>query len=196
MDRLIVASLACLVLHALTSCVTTRPFVLERSDDLSARPDWATLGEAPSESDGKVRFLGMVEVEGDSSKSAAMNMSDEKALSEPMRSLVEQFLDQNQVGEEIRTDANVGRRIISATRGKRPAMPGLVVVRRYWETVVIPQGALSSDRVELRVYSLAEVPASEYQRAKKEFWNSLQGNSEVREILNEVGRSQREALSK
>src|SRR2546421_4274459 len=47
-------------------------------------------------------FLGYIEVDQEASKSAALNMADEKALSEPMRALVDQFLDQNQVGEDVR----------------------------------------------------------------------------------------------
>ena len=50
----------------------------------------------------------VVEVDGDASKSAALNMSDEKAMSEPMRALTDQFLEQNQVGEELRKSSSSG----------------------------------------------------------------------------------------
>jgi hypothetical protein len=186
--------LAVSVLVLLSSCVTTRPWVSERSDDLQSRPDWATLDKSMSRSSGVVSFLGYVEVAGDSSKSAALNMADEKALSEPMRSIVGQFLDQNQVGEELRRELNIGQRIISAARNKRATMPSLSITRRYWETVVVPQSGLSDDLVHLRVYSLAEVPAAEFKAARAAVISELSANTEVGKILNEVGQKQREAL--
>lgn len=175
----------------LFGCTTTGPRVVERADSLSSTPEWASLTNSVRENAGKKYFLGYVEVDGDASKSAALNMADEKAMSEPMRGLVDAFLDQNQVGEELRKEASVGQRVLSATRGYRPPMPGLTVVKRYWETVSVtdPQG---NSRVELRAFALAEIPVTEFEKAKKNYLQRLAGNSEIKKVLAEVGAKQRE----
>jgi len=175
----------------LFGCTTTGPHVVERADSLSSTPEWASLTNSVRENAGKKYFLGYVEVDGDASKSAALNMADEKAMSEPMRGLVDAFLDQNQVGEELRKEASVGQRVMSATRGYRPPMPGLTVVKRYWETVAVtdPQG---NSRVELRAFALAEIPVAEFEKAKKDYLHRLAGNSEIKKVLAEVGAKQRE----
>ena len=166
--------------------------VLERSDGLTEKPPWAAITASTSQKDGKLQFLGFSSFPGDVNVSAALNVSDEKALSEPMRSLVDAFLDQNQVGETLRDDTT-SQRIISATRGYRPPMPGLQVVKRYWETVVITVGYES--KTELRCYSLAEIPASEFSSAKSQYLSRLAGNQEIKNILKDVGEKQRDAVS-
>lgn len=165
---------------------------LERSDNLKEKPEWASLSSALTEKDGKLQFLGFSAFPRDVNISAALNVSDEKALSEPMKSLVDAFLDQNQVGETLRDDTTA-QRVISATRGYRPPMPGLQIVSRYWETVVITVGGVS--KTELRCYSLAEIPSSEFQSAKSQYLARLAGNQEVKQILRDVGEKQREKVS-
>ncbi len=183
-----------LVLSLITSsaCTTTPDVsVVERADSLSSKPEWASVTRANYEEEGKMFFLGYIEVDGDSSKSAALNMSDEKAMSEPLRALTDQFLDQNQVGEELRKDSSVGQRVISATRGYRPPMAGLKVVSRYWETVRVPnQSDPNITRVELRAYSLVELPKSDFENAKKAYFTRLSGEPAVKKILDEVGAAQ------
>ena len=178
---------------AILACTTTdSSTVLERADDLKSRPEWASVTNSTFDEKDKSFFVGYIEVEGDSSKSAALNMADEKAMSEPMRSLVDQFLDQNQVGEELRKDAVVGQRVISATRGYRPPMAGLKVVKRYWETVRVPGVTPDSARIELRAFSLAELPKSDYEAAKKEYFARLRKEPAVKKILEDVGAKQRD----
>src|SRR6478735_1022350 len=75
--------------------------VLERSDALDEKPSWANIGASAYSENGKHFFVGHVAVHEGASKSAALNMADEKAFSEPMRSIVREFLDQNQVGESL-----------------------------------------------------------------------------------------------
>lgn len=179
--------LCCSVLIASCSSLNT-PDVIERSDDLSSRPSWTSITEPELTIDDKKLFLGYVEVDGNASKSAALNMADEKALSEPMRGLVDQFLDQNQVGEDLRKDASIGSRVISATRGYRPPMPGLQITKRYWESVTTPIGS------QLRVFSLAEISVAEFERAKADYFARLSGNTELKKIMREVGRKQRSKI--
>ncbi len=175
-----------LVAVLFASC-SSGPRVLERADALSSRPDWVQVTRPSFDEDGKRYFLGYVEVDGDASKSAALNMSDEKALSEPMRALVDQFLDQNQVGEDVRQDAAIGQRVISATRGSRPPMPTLTIVKRYWETVAT--GDVTS---QTRAFSLAEISIPEFERTKREVFLKLSGNTQLKAILDDVGKKQRE----
>jgi len=180
------------------SCATGIPKasvqVLERSDSYTSKPEWASIDHPTKTENGKKTFTSSVTVEGDDvSKSALLNMSDEKAFSEPMRSLVDQYLDQNQVGEDIRSSGTVGTRIISAARGYRPPMPSLEVINRYYETVIVtlPNG---SYRYETRAYSRVSVEVGDYEKAKRIYFNRLNGTSEVQNVLKEVGAQQREAI--
>ena len=177
----------------LSACASTGPKVIERADALSSAPEWASVTRSAHEKDGKHFFLGYITLNEGASKSAAMNMADEKALSEPMRAIVKEFLDQNQVGESVNQGDTVGQRVISATRGYRPPMPGLHIANRYWETVMVPT-ADGKQRIELRVYSLAGIPSNEYADAKKAALQNLSGNNEVKKILDDVGARQRDAV--
>ena len=180
------------------SCTTMIPKasveVLERSDSYTSKPEWASIDHPTKTENGKKTFTSSVTIEGeDVSKSALLNMSDEKAFSEPMRSLVDQYLDQNQVGEDIRSSGTVGTRIISASRGYRPPMPSLEVVNRYYETVIItlPNGSFHQ---ETRAYSRVSVDMNDYEKAKRTYFNRLNKTSEVQNVLKEVGAQQREAI--
>lgn len=177
----------------LSACASTGPKVIERADALGSAPEWASVTRGAYEKEGKHFFLGYITLNDGASKSAAMNMADEKALSEPMRAIVKEFLDQNQVGESVNQGDAVGQRVISATRGYRPPMPGLHIANRYWETVMVPS-ADGKQRIELRVYSLAGIPSNEYAEAKKAALQNLSGNNEVKKILDDVGARQREAV--
>ena len=173
----------------ISGCATTGVSVLERSDNLSSAPSWATMTKASYKKEGNNYFVGYVTVDGQSSPSAAMNASDEKALSSPMQSLVNQFMDQNQVGEDLQN--TTGQRIISSLRSERIPMPSLQITSRYWERVQIPEGEGGS-RTELRVYSLAEVSESDFIKAREIAFRKLQGKPEIKSILDEVGKSQRD----
>jgi hypothetical protein len=171
------------------SCASVdTPTITERSDSLSSTPEWTQMLRSNYEESGKRYFLGFVEINGNASKSAALNMADEKALSEPMRGLVDQFMDQNQIGENLRKNSSLGSRIISATRGYRPPMPSLQISKRYWEVVYSPHGT------SLRAYALAEIPSADFEEAKSEFFSHLAGNSEMKHILSEVGKAQRKNI--
>jgi hypothetical protein len=45
-----------------------------------------------------------------------------------------------------------------------------------------------------RAYALAEVSVAEYEKAKRDYFARLRGDSEVAKILREVGQAQREAI--
>lgn len=174
--------------HLLAGCATHS--VTERADNISYQPDWTFMDKSYVERDGKLFFVSFIEVDGSSSKSAALNMSDEKAYSEPMRAVVEYFLDQNQVGEELKKDESFSRRIISATRGYRPPMPSLKVSKRYWEKV------MQADHTqELRAFTMVEINQGDFEKAKQAYLDHLKGIPEVKKILDEVGKEQREKVA-
>jgi hypothetical protein len=176
------------------ACVSVKgPQVLERSDNLAAAPTWVRLDQPAESPPGRMQFLGLVTVPGDSSKSAALNMADEKALSEPMRAIVSAFLDQNQVGEDMRIQDQVGQRIISATRTMRPAMPTLRIARRYWETRSAVDPSSGEVIYQLHAWAQAELEEADFTRARREYLSQLRGDPKIRAILDEVGRAQRES---
>jgi hypothetical protein len=183
-------SLAFAALVILSGCVT-RPSVqvIERADNLSEAPSWTSFTNVQAADNGAVNFLGYMEVNGDAQISAAFNMSDEKAMSEPLRSLVDAFLDQNQVGEEYGADSTFGRRIISVTSGYRPAMPSLHIATRYYELVVVHSG-IAADQLKLRVWSRAVTSLPDFDHAKKQYSRRLAGEPEIRRMLNEIGKKQ------
>jgi hypothetical protein len=174
-------SIIMLVFLAACSGSQIRSTVVDRAGHASSAPEWVNDTRASYELNGKLYFVGYVEVEGESSKSAALNMADEKALSEPLRALVDQFIDQNQVGEDL--SHSTGQRIISSTRSLRPAMPSLHIANRYWE--VIDTGTLG-----LRAYSLAEIPTAELDKAKQSYFTRLANDTDVQKILKDVGQKQ------
>ena len=178
----------------LISCASTNGVsVLERADHLSSAPSWASITNGAPVIEGKLTFLGYVEVDADASKSATANMADEKARTEPFRALVDQYLEQNQLSEDLRKDSSISQRIISSTRGYLPPLPSMAVTKRYWE-VVRTERKDGSAREELRFYSLAEVSKNDFENAKKVYFQRLNGNKETKAILNDVGAKQRDAV--
>lgn len=167
--------------------------VLERSDEASSRPGWASFDVPVSIIEGKIYFTSNVTVSGSPSKSALMNMADEKAFSEPMRAIVDEFLDQNQVAEELNSDVNLSQRIISATRGYRAAMPSAHVVNRYWESVIVtlPDGSF---RTETRGFSRVSIDIGDYERAKRDTLARLHKSPAIKDLLQEVGSKQIEKV--
>lgn len=160
--------------------------VLERSDEKLSRPEWASFDSPVSVADGKIYFTSNVTVSGSPSKSALMNMSDEKAFSEPMRAIVNEFLDQNQVAEELSSDVNLSQRIISATRGYRAAMPSAHIANRYWESVIVtlPDGSF---KTETRGFSRVSIDLADYEQAKRDTLARLRKTPVIQNLLEEIG---------
>lgn len=185
--------IALISIALLTACSSTsggmknlKPTVelLEASD---SKPTWVSLTTPTGKEEGGRFFVSFVTVGGEASKAATLNMSDEKAFSEAFRSIVNEFLDQTQMGEDDK--ATIGHRIISSTRNYRPAMPSLHISSRYWENVVItlPDGSFRS---ELRAFSKASVSENDYQRASKTYLDSLNKAPEMKALLQEIAHKQ------
>lgn len=179
-----------ITLLLLVGCSSTGPKVIDAADNQFSKPSWVSTINPSFVKDGKIFFIAWVEVDGNASKAAALNMSDEKAMSEPFRALVDEFLDQNQVGEELRKEASVGQRVISATRGYRPPMPALKITNRYWDVTTLGEYGPTN----LKAYTLVELPMTDYEAAKQAYLNRLAGNSEVKKILSDVGEKQRRKI--
>ncbi len=99
------------------------------------------------------------------------------------------------MGEELRADAVFGRRIISATSGYRPPIQSLQITQRYFEVVVV-KSVVGEDQTRLRVWSLAEASRHDFDRARTNYLRRLNGESEVKKILNNVGAKQIEQATK
>ena len=174
------------------SCATNSVTVLQRASELSSRPEWADVTQSVQNQGDKTFFLGYVELGVDSSKSAAMNMSDQKAYSAPMDSMVDAFFQQNSVAEDLRQDSSISELVMSSARNSRPPMPGLRVAKRYWEVIEVKSAVGLS--YQLHVFSLAEIPTSEYEKAKRAVLARLNGNKELKNVLKEVSKTQRDQL--
>jgi hypothetical protein len=62
-------------------------------------------------------------------------------------------------------------------------------VKRYWETV--QNGEFNTT---VRAFALAEISVPEFEKTKREYFERLAGNSEMKVILNEVGKRQRDNI--
>ena len=176
-----------------SACASTNSVtVIQRADQLSSTPEWASITNSVTSGKDKTFFIGYVELSVEASKSAAMNMADQKAYASPMESMVEAYFQQNKVAEDLKKESGVSELIMSAARSERPAMPGLRVTKRYWEVIEV-KSALGISQ-QLHVYSLAEIPTAEYEKAKKDVLAKLNGNSQLKKQLDEVAERQMNKL--
>jgi len=176
-----------LLLVLLAGCSSPSVRVIERSGD---RPDWVDTAKMAYQKDGKQYFIGYVSVEGDSSPSAAMNLADSKSYAEPMTAITDDFFEQSQLGESLKE--TTGKRMISSLRKSKISLPGIQVTSRYWERKAIPMGSSAPDKIELHVYSLAEMPVHEYESAKAAAVQKLKGDPEIKKELDLIGKEQRD----
>jgi hypothetical protein len=166
--------------------------VVQRADHLSETPSWVSLSNAVTADKQNTYFLGYVELGADVSKSAALNMADQKAYASPMESMVEAYFQQNKVAEDLKKNSAVSELLMSAARNSRPAMPGLRVTKRYWEVVEVKND--KGTEQQLHVFSLAEIPSSEYETAKKEVLSKLGSDSALKRSIDEIAKKQQEQL--
>jgi len=175
------------------SCATTPSVtVVQRADYLSSKPEWATLSNAVYADKASTFFLGYVELDSEVSKSAALAMADQKAYAMPMESMVDAYFQQNKVAEDLRKNSSISELLMSTARNSRPAMPGLRVSKRYWEVVQVRSDKGSNE--QLHVYSLAEIPTTEFEKAKRDVLANLNGNSELKRNLDDIAKKQQEKL--
>jgi hypothetical protein len=184
---------SCFLITFFTACASTASVtVIQRADHLTATPEWASLTNGDTEEKGKSYWIGYVEVGSDASKSAALNMADQKAYARPMEAMVDAYFQQNKIAEDLRKDSAISELILSAARSQRPPMPGLRVSKRYWELVEVR----SSKGIEqqLHVFSRVEIPTEEYEQAKKAVLAKLNGNPDLKKALDDVAKRQQDQL--
>ena len=174
-------------------CTTTNSVsVLQRADNLSSAPDWASITKSVMQDKDKNYFLGYVELNADVSKSAALNMADQKAYAAPMEAMVDAYFQQNKIAEDLKKDSSISELVMSSARSDRPPMPGLRVSKRYWEIIEVKSE--KGIEQQLHVFSLAEIPSTEYEKAKKDVLAKLNGNSELKKTLDDVAKKQRDQI--
>jgi hypothetical protein len=178
---------------AFSACATTPSVtVLQRSDDLSSKPSWVSLSNAVRADKENTYFLGYAEVQADSNKAAALRMSDKTAYAMPMEAMVDAFFQQTKIAEDLKKNSAVSEMVMSVARNSVPPMPGLRVSRRYWEVVIVKTEKGTDE--QLHAYSMAEIPTSEYETAKKAVLDKMSGNSELKKNLDEIAKKQQEQL--
>lgn len=161
--------------------------LVEQSD---AKPSWASITRSVFEENGKVKFVGYFTVDGDSRPSAAINGSGTKARAMPLETISDEFMQQSGVAEDQRESAS--KLIISTLRKNPPNIPGLQVTSNYYERVEIKSGDDQVPKMELRAFSLAECPTSEYNQAKHEALQRLKGDPKIKKELEDVMTRQRD----
>jgi len=114
-------------------------------------------------------------------------MADQKAFSEPMRSIVSDYIEQTQTFEDLNQENSLSQRLISATKNDQPKLYSMQIVKRYWETVETKKDGES--RLEIRCYSLAEVPTTEFSEAKAAYIAKMNKNPEVKKLMAEIGKT-------
>ena len=62
-------------------------------------------------------------------------------------------------------------------------------MKRFWETVAVTPHSSS-----VRAYALAEISVEDFEKAKRDCLARLNNNTEMRKILREVGKKQRDRI--
>ena len=162
--------------------------VLGRSDGLSSRPDWARETISVFEKDGKVQFIGLSEVPGDSRSIAAFKLSDAAArggvatkLETSVFKLVESSdtglgLNEQQLKSLIREVSSVNLKNVD-------------VKSRYWEKL---QRTNSDGQkiLVMKVFSLIEIDKEALRKMMVEKARNAAVPADVRNKVEDMIRSQ------
>ena len=155
MKVLLVLTLLSLI-FLLTGCSSLNPGEkIVASMDNESRPKWARQSEIIESKDGKIRFLGFEEVDGQARISSALELSDYRTVGEVSTFLTTKF---NKVFQRLEEGLQ-GNGLVTREVGMRVSksvIKNLRLVGRYWEKVVIVDPDGNRD-LRLRVYSLGEI---------------------------------------
>lgn len=147
------------------SCSSLGDKTISSLDDRS-KPEWANPEKTITSKDGKMTILGFSEVDADAKISAAYRLSDGAARSELSKMVQNQFSDIFQNLEEGLTDEGSLSRYYASEVSKN-MLRELRITKRFWEKVqTIDRDGEKTFR--LRVYSLAEIPESNYKKLVRE----------------------------
>jgi hypothetical protein len=147
-----------LVIFFSCSSINTGETVIA-SMNSESKPKWALQSELIDSKDGKIRFLGFEEVDGDSRISSALELSDYRATGELSNLIHTKF---NKVFQRIE-EGHKGVGLISREVGlkvNKSVIKNLRLIGKYWEKVLVINHEGEKD-LRLRVYSLAEIKESD-----------------------------------
>lgn len=149
----------------LASCSGISEKTISQMDDES-KPSWATQEKAFTVKDGKMLILGFSEVDADAKISAAYRLADSATRAEVSKMVENQFSTIFQNLEEGTTDEG-GMSRYYASEVSKNVLREIKIQKRYWEKVQTFDR--DGEKVyRLRVYSLAEIPESQYKKLVRE----------------------------
>lgn len=146
-----------------SSAPTTTEFkpdrVVGRMDELDSRPNWVTESTSVQEKDGKLHFIGVSEVPGDSRVQAAFKMSDASArgyVANKIETSVLKVVESSDTGLSME-DQSLQSLIQEVSK---TSLKNIDVKSRYWEKVA-RTSSTGSESLVLKTFSLIEIPTQE-----------------------------------
>ncbi len=133
--------------------------VVGRMDELDSRPNWVTESTSVQEKDGKLQFIGVSEVPGDSRVQAAFKMSDASARGYVVNKIETSVL---KVVESSDTGLSMEDQSLQSLiqEVSKSSLKNIDVKSRYWEKVARTSSG-GSESLVLKTFSLIEIPTQE-----------------------------------
>lgn len=186
-------------LLVLSSCGTSAPKqadtlgyeedrVLGRSDGLSSRPDWARETVSVREQSGKVQFIGLAEVPGDSRATAAFKMSDAAArggIAGKLETSVTKLVESSDTGLNLE-DQQLKTLIREVSNVK---LTDIDVKDRYWEKLLRTTSD-GSKKTVLKAFSLIEVDQEKLKKMMADLASQSKASPDARNQVENLIRSQ------
>ena len=146
-----------------SACSTTGDVVLQRADNLSSRPEWASDTVSYFEKNGSANFVGTMSATGGSS-TAWLCMAASNITKNSVSSLVKQKLDfVTQVAQED-MEVGVNQMKYIGTEASNIVLSNLKREGCYWEKV-LTQTDTSTKSVEYRAFVKMSIPVDELKKA-------------------------------
>ncbi len=153
------------VLFVMISCSSFSDKVVSTMED-KERPSWATQEKVVNVKDGTLHILGFQELDVSAKISSAFRMSDNAARNELSKLIENQFSSIFQNLEEGVEDSGGLVRFYSSEVTKN-VLRDFKIKSRFWEKIKTIDSD-GNNNFRLRVYSLAEIPESNYKKMIKE----------------------------
>lgn len=166
-----------LIAFILVSCSSVSEKTVSQMEDRS-RPDWASHEKSLVVKEGKLNILGFTELDADAKISAGYRLADNAARTELSKIVHTQFSTIFQNLEEGTTDEGSLSRNYASEVSKN-MLRELRITKRYWEKVqTFDRDGEKTYR--LRIYSLAEIPESQYKKIIRERMQNEKLDPEVK----------------
>lgn len=147
--------IAIVLLLGISACSSIqKDEVVQRMDDVSERPSWATLSKPTYAKDGVVYAVGVAEGSADASISALGKVADNNAKTELSRMVTNEVGVVFQNVEEGVEGSNLSRFV--GTEKSLVAMREITPEKRYWEKV-LSHDADGEKKIKMKMYSLVSV---------------------------------------